>query len=149
MAATHPPRRRRRPGGDRGSTTTEVVLYAPLLMLLVLLGVQFATWGLAQLAVQHAAHHALQTTRVQGGTVAAGQADADAVLTQIAGTLVSDRQIQVTRTADTATVRISAAAPQVVPFLTLGVSTTVAAPVERFRPDLDTLGLGLSRGGHR
>ncbi|ROO52813.1 TadE-like protein [Micromonospora sp. Llam0] len=144
MAATHPPRRR--PGGDRGSTTTEVVLYAPLLMLLVLLGVQFATWGLAQLAVQHAAHHALQTTRVQGGTVAAGQADADAVLTHIAGSLVSGRQISVTRTTDTATVHIRADAPRVVPFLTLRVSTTVVAPVERFRPDTDLLGLAGQAG---
>nr|WP_030501005.1 TadE/TadG family type IV pilus assembly protein [Micromonospora purpureochromogenes] len=132
MAAARRPRHRL--GGDRGSVTTEVVLYAPLLMLLVLLGVQFATWGVAQLAVQHAANHALQTTRIEGGTVTAGQADADAVLTQVAGSLVGDRQIEVTRTADTATVQISATAPRVVPFLTLGVSTTVAAPVERFRP---------------
>ncbi|MFI6163084.1 TadE/TadG family type IV pilus assembly protein [Micromonospora haikouensis] len=149
MAAGCPRRHRRRLGGDRGSVTTEVVLYAPLLMLLVLLGVQFATWGVAQLAVQHAANHALQTTRVEGGTVAAGQADAHVVLTQVAGSLVSDRQVDITRTIDTATVEISATAPRVVPFLTLDVSTRVSAPVERFRPDLDTLGLGLSRGGHR
>jgi hypothetical protein len=150
MAAVRPRRHRRRLGGDRGSVTTEVVLYAPLLMLLVLLGVQFATWGVAQLAVQHAANHALQTTRIEGGTVAAGRADANAVLTQVAGSLVSDRQVDVTRTADTATVQISATAPRVVPFLTLSVSTTVTAPVERFRPtELDALGLTEVGGGRR
>ncbi|MFC6019990.1 TadE/TadG family type IV pilus assembly protein [Plantactinospora solaniradicis] len=149
MAAIRPRRHRHHLGGDQGSVTTEVVLYAPLLMLLVLLGVQFATWGVAQLAVQHAANHALQTTRVEGGTVAAGQADANAVLTQIAGSLVSDRQIDVTRTADTATVQISATAPPVVPFLSLGVSTMVSAPVERFRPELDTLGLAAQGEGRR
>ncbi|WP_431895539.1 TadE/TadG family type IV pilus assembly protein [Micromonospora haikouensis] len=141
--------RRRRLGGDRGSVTTEVVLYAPLLMLLVLLGVQFATWGVAQLAVQHAANHALQTTRIEGGTIAAGRADADTVLTQVAGSLVNDRRIAVTRTADTATVQITATAPQVVPFLSLSVSTTMSAPVERFRPDLDTLGLAAAGGDRR
>ncbi|GGM29004.1 hypothetical protein GCM10011608_12140 [Micromonospora sonchi] len=141
--------RRRRLGGDRGSVTTEVVLYAPLLMLLVLLGVQFATWGVAQLALQHAANHALQTTRIEGGTTAAGRADADIVLTQVAGSLVSDRRIAVTRTADAATVQITATAPQIVPFLSLSVSTTVSAPVERFRPDLDTLGLAAAGGDRR
>jgi hypothetical protein len=135
MANARRTRRRRHLGGDRGSVTTEVVLYAPLLMLLVMLGVQFAVWGVAQLAVQHAANHALQTTRVQDGTIAAGQADANAVLTQVAGTLVSDRQVGVTRTVDTATVQISGRAPQVIPWLNLGVSTTVTAPTERFRPE--------------
>ncbi|GAB3147048.1 hypothetical protein GCM10027290_29730 [Micromonospora sonneratiae] len=139
MTDVRPRRRRHRLAGDRGSVTTEMVLYTPLLMLLVLLGVQFATWGVAQLAVQHAANHALQTTRVEGGTVAAGQADANAILSQIAGSLVSNRQINVTRTADTATVHIRATAPRVVPFLSLRVSTTVTAPVERFRPDTQGL----------
>lgn len=148
MAAVRRPRHRHL-GGDRGSVTTEVVLYAPLLMLLVLLGVQFATWGVAQLAVQHAANHALQTTRVEGGTVAAGQADANAVLTQVAGSLVTDRQVSVTRTADTATVQISATAPRVVPFLTLSVSTMATAPVERFRPELDPMRLAQAWGGRR
>nr|WP_231929603.1 TadE/TadG family type IV pilus assembly protein [Micromonospora inositola] len=127
-------RTRRRLGGDRGSVTTEVVLYAPLLMLLVLLGVQFATWGLAHLAVQHAANHAVQTTRVYQGTTTAGQADANTVLTQLAGSLVNDRQVSVTRTQERTTVRISGTAPRVVPFLRLRVATTAAAPTERFRP---------------
>ncbi|WP_028188840.1 TadE/TadG family type IV pilus assembly protein [Salinispora pacifica] len=147
MAARRPLRHRRHLGGDRGNVTTEMVLYVPLLMLLVLLGVQFATWGVAQLAVQHAANHALQTTRVEGGTVAAGQVDAHAVLTQVSGSLVSAQQVDITRTADTAIVEIDATAPRVVPFLTLRVGTRVSAPVERFRPDLDTLGLGFSGGG--
>ncbi|MGI5214855.1 TadE/TadG family type IV pilus assembly protein [Plantactinospora sp. CA-290183] len=131
--------RRHRTGDDRGSATTEVVLYAPLLMLFILLGVQFAMWGVAQLAVQHAANHALQTTRVSGGTSAAGHTDANTVLEQVAGNLVNDRQVMVTRTPDTATVQISGTALQVVPFLSFGVDAAVSAPVERFRPDTDTL----------
>lgn len=133
-----PPRPGRRSArDDRGSVSAEMVLYSPLLFGLILLGVQFAMWGLAQLAVQHTANHALQTTRVQAGTVAAGRADAAAVLGQVGPRLVDDPQIDVTRTADNATVAVAGYAPQVVPFLHLRVSTSVTAPVERFRP-MDT-----------
>lgn len=127
----------RRRGGDRGSVTTEVVLYAPLLFLLVLIGVQLALWALAQLGVQHAANHALQTTRVSGGTAAAGDADATAVLDQVAGRIVTDPRVSVVRTTDTATVAVSGRAPAVLPWLRLPVRTQVNAPVERFRPDTD------------
>ncbi|MEV0005669.1 TadE/TadG family type IV pilus assembly protein [Micromonospora sp. NPDC050980] len=137
--------RRRRLGGDRGSVTTEVVLYAPLLFLLVLVGVQFALCALAQLGVQHAANHALQTTRVSGGTAAAGRADAATVLDQVAGQVVVDPRVSVTRTADTATVAVAGRVPAVVPFLRLQVSTQASAPVERFRPS--TLSLAPSPPG--
>ncbi|MFG2058551.1 TadE/TadG family type IV pilus assembly protein [Micromonospora sp. NPDC048930] len=123
--------------GDRGSVTTEVVLYAPLLFLLVLIGVQLALWALAQLGVQHAANHALQTTRVVDGTAAAGHADASAVLDQVAAGVVTDPRVAVDRTADTATVAVTGRAPAVVPWLRLPVSTRVSAPVERFRPGTD------------
>ncbi|MEU7171485.1 MULTISPECIES: TadE/TadG family type IV pilus assembly protein [Micromonospora] len=117
--------------------STEVVLYAPLLFLLVLIGVQLALWALAQLGIQHAANHALQTTRVSGGTAAAGHADANAVLEQVAGRIVTDPRVSVGRTADTATVAVSGRAPAVLPWLRLPVSTQVNAPVERFRPDTE------------
>lgn len=111
-----------------------MVLYAPLLFTLLLLGVQFAVWGLAQLAVQHTANHALQTTRIHEGTAGMGRADARTVLNQVGATLVTGPVIDVARTADTATVAVRGTAPTVVPFLRLRVSTTVTAPVERFRP---------------
>jgi hypothetical protein len=130
---TRRPRHRHRLG-DRGSVTSEMVLYAPLLFGLILLGVQLAMWGLAQLAVQYSANHALQTTRVFGGTATAGHADAEQVLAQAGTALLHEHRIDVSRTADTATVTISAKAPRVVPFLHLSVSTRVSAPVERFRP---------------
>lgn len=123
----------RRLGTDRGSTTTEVVLYSPLLMLLVLVGVQLAVWALAQLGVQHAANHALQTTRVTGGTAAAGTTEATTILTDVAGRIVNDPHVSVTRSPDTATVTLRGTVLPIVPFLHLRVSTTVTAPTERFR----------------
>lgn len=122
---------RRRPRDERGSVTSEIVMYSPLLFLLLLLGVQFAVWGLAQLAVQHSANHALQVTRLFGGTESAGRADASTVLQQVGARLVHGQQITVDRTANTATVVISGKAPSVVPFLRLSVSTRVSAPVEK------------------
>ncbi|WP_309231937.1 TadE/TadG family type IV pilus assembly protein [Micromonospora tarensis] len=116
--------------------STEVVLYAPLLFLLVLIGVQLALWALAQLGVQHAANHALQTTRVSGGTATAGHADATAVLNQVAGRVVTEPRVAVQRNPESATVAVSGRAPAVVPWLRLAVSTRVSAPVERFRPDI-------------
>ncbi|GIJ49369.1 hypothetical protein Val02_62550 [Virgisporangium aliadipatigenens] len=111
----------------------EQVLAAPLVFLLILLGVQFAVWGIAQLAVQHAANHALQTTRITGGTTRAGHADARAVLAQVGGTTVLAPQITVQRDTTTAQVSIRGRVPSVVPFVHLSVSTQVRAPVERFR----------------
>ncbi len=135
------PKHRIRLRGDRGSATTEVVLYAPLLFLLVLAGVQLALWALAQLGVQHAANHALQTTRVVDGTAAAGHADATAVLQQISGGVVNDPQAAVDRSADTATVAVSGRVPAVLPWLRLQVSTKVSGPVERFRPEVRGFGI--------
>ncbi|MFG1648358.1 TadE/TadG family type IV pilus assembly protein [Micromonospora sp. NPDC049275] len=132
----HTRARRRLRVNDRGSASTEVVLYAPLLFLLVLIGVQLALWALAQLGIQHAANHALQTTRVSGGTAAAGTADATTVLDQVAGRAVDNPQVSVARSADTATVAIAGRVPTVVPFLRLRVDTRVSAPVERFRPEV-------------
>jgi hypothetical protein len=100
----------------------------------MLLGVQFAVWAIAQLAVQHAANHALQTTRALDSTTTAGQTDATTVLAQIGGAVVTSPQLTINRTPDTTTVHITGTAPAVVPFLHLHVSTTVTAPTERFRP---------------
>jgi hypothetical protein len=130
MTIPRPRRRRRR--DDRGSVTSEMVVYSPLWFGLILLGVQLAVWGLAQLAVQHSANHALQVTRIVGGTERAGTADARTVLQQVGGRLVGNAQISVDRAAGTATVTVRGKAPAVVPFLRLSVSTSVSAPVERF-----------------
>ena len=119
--------------GDRGSVTTEMVAAFPLLMLLIAAAVQFGMWGLGQIGAQQAANHALQTTRVTGGTIAAGRADATSLLDGLAGAFIHDQTVTITRTATTAPVTITGHAP-VLFGLTIGVHTTVSAPVEVFRP---------------
>lgn len=130
-----PARRRwRRLGADRGATSVEMVGYTAVMLAALLVGVQAAVWGLGELACRYAANHALQVTRVQGGSAAAGQADAATVLDDIHGNLVTEPEFSAGRDAATATVRVKGKAVQVIPFLTLPVGTTVSAPTEVLVP---------------
>src|SRR5690242_17904193 len=124
--------RRLRP--DRGSTTVEMVGYFAVMLAALLIGVQAAAWGLAELSCRYAANHAVQTTRVVGGSADAGQTDASTVLAAIDGNLVTDRRVQTSRGPATATVTVSGTAVQVIPFLHLPVRATVTAPVEHLIP---------------
>jgi hypothetical protein len=134
---THASKRRRpmrRLGNDRGSTSVEMVGYFAVMLAALLIGVQAAAWGLAELACRYAANHAVQTTRVQGGSAGAGQTDAGTVLTAIDGNLIANPSIQTSRGPATATVTVSGTAVQVIPFLRLPVRATVTAPVETLDP---------------
>ena len=122
--------RLRRLMADRGSTTVEMVGYTAVMLAALLVGVQAVAWGLGELACRYAANHALQVTRLQGGTVAAGQADAATVLDSISGDLVTGPRINATRTATAASVTVTGHAVQVIPFLRLPVGSTVTGPVE-------------------
>jgi hypothetical protein len=120
----------RRLADDRGSTSVETVGYTAVMLAALLVGVQIAAWGLAQLACSYAANHALQTTRIDGGTAGAGHTDATTVLAAINADLVTDPTVAATRTATTATVSIRGTAVTVIPFLSLPVSATASGPVE-------------------
>lgn len=119
---------------DRGSTTVEMTLWTAGLLLAITCAVQASVWGLAQLAARYAANHALQTTRVYGGTANSGTIDAAAVLNQIDPKLLTGTQIQVTRGAGTATVTITGNALRVLPLVTVPVRASVSAPVEEPGP---------------
>jgi hypothetical protein len=114
--------------------TVEMAMLAPLFLIGLLMIAQVLAWATAQLCASYAANHALQTTRIQGGTTAAGQDDATAVLTGIDGSLIADPHITATRTATTATVHIHGSAVRIVPFLTLPVGADVSGPVEALNP---------------
>ena len=125
-------RRRLRP--DRGSTSVEMVGYTAVMLAALLGGVQAAAWGLAELACRYAANHALQVTRVQGGSADAGRADAATVLAQVNGNLVTQPQFSASRGPATATVTVKGNALRVIPFLSLPVGATVTGPVETLGP---------------
>jgi hypothetical protein len=127
-------RLRRRLRADRGSTSVEMVGYTAVMLFALLVGVQAAVWGLAQLACMYAANHALQTTRVDGGSAAAGHTDAATVLVQVNANLVTDTTVRASRGPATATVTVHGTALRVIPFVSLPVGTTVSAPVETLNP---------------
>ena len=70
MTTRTAPRRRRplllrRLGPDRGSTTVEMVGYFAVMLAALLVGVQAAAWGLAELSCRYAANHAVQTGYIE------------------------------------------------------------------------------------
>ena len=120
--------------GDRGSATVEFALGVPILVLLLTFAVQVGLWALGDLAARQAANHALQASRVVGGTEAAGYQDAVALLEQLGGRFVVDPTIIVTRTATTTTVTIRGHARAIVPGVQPAITVTVQAPTERAGP---------------
>jgi hypothetical protein len=112
----------------------ETVGLFAIMLFALLVGVQAAAWGLAELACRYAANHALQTTRVLGGSAAAGHTDASTMLASIDGNLVTARSIQVSRDAATASVTVRGTAVHIIPLLRLPVRSTVTAPVETLPP---------------
>ncbi len=119
---------------QRGSVTVELVLAFPLLLLLLLALVQFALWAHAGQVADAAASHALDAARVQGGTAAAGYADAAAVLSQLGTGVLLGPRVHVTRGAATATITITGHAVSVlpVPGLSFPVRAAVTGPDEHF-----------------
>ena len=134
-------RRRRRRGqrDDRGSAAVEFAIGAPLLLLIVALIWQVGVWAIGDLAARNAANHALQTSRVVGGTAPAGHSDAAALLAQNGGWFIVDPVVTVTRTPTVTTVTITGHARAVVPAsiipgLQPTITVTVQASTERYAP---------------
>jgi hypothetical protein len=121
----------RRRGGDHGAVTVEVAGYTTLMLLAMMIGVQAVIWGMAALGARYTANHAAQQTRVHGGTVAAGEAGAHAILDSAVGNALNDPRVEITRTATTVTVTVRGTATSIIPGFTPPVTVTVHAPVER------------------
>jgi hypothetical protein len=147
ICSDHPPRQRgdtrphieraARPGAA-GGTTAELVVATPLLLLLV---VQFALWQHGAHVATAAAQEGARAARMEGGSAAAGRAEAADFLATLAPTLVRDPRVTARRDLATARVEVRGTAEAVVPWLRLPIRAAVEAPVERFRaPDEPVLG---------
>ncbi|MDG4864415.1 TadE/TadG family type IV pilus assembly protein, partial [Streptomyces sp. T-3] len=111
--------------------TTQLVLIVPVLLLILLLIVQFAMAWHAQHIAQAAAARALAAARVQEGGAGAGQTQAQRTVAALGGRVLVAPQVQVRRTATTASVRVEATVIEVVPGLHLRVTGSAQGPVER------------------
>lgn len=117
---------------ERGSVSAELVIATPLLLLLILGVIQFALWQHAAHVAKTAAQQGLAAGRVENGSEATGQNEANTVLTQLG--VLSDPRVVTSRTSDTTTVTVTGDAPSVLPFFHLPVRAVASGPTERFRP---------------
>lgn len=118
---------------DRGSEAVEVVLIIPVLMLLLLAGLQLALWGLAS--------HALALGVADGGAAAHAQAGSVSAartvvgdLHAVGGSLVHAVSVAVRDLPDGfIAVSASGAVPSIFPGVHLHVSAVSVGPVQGFR----------------
>jgi hypothetical protein len=111
----------------------EVVIVLPLMMLIILLGVQAAMWAVAAQVVQAAAATGSETAAGIGGSSAAGISAADSYLATHGGQLITRPSVRVSSTSGFVDVRVSAWALQIVPLLHLAVSAVRVEPLQKFR----------------
>jgi Flp pilus assembly protein TadG len=121
--------------GQSGIATTEAVLVTPVLLLLVMLVIQFGLWFHAQHVAQAAAEEGARAARSASGSASAGQERSEAFLDQAGPTIITDRVVTASRTADIVTVQVHGRSVTVVPGLALPINATATSPVERFRVD--------------
>lgn len=107
----------------------------PLLFTVVLLLAQVTIWAHASHIAQATAARALAATRADGGSVAAGEQQAQSTLDQLGRSSLTGAQITVTRDGETATVHVHGTAASVLPGLRLGIEADAAGSVEQRRPE--------------
>jgi len=110
----------------------QVVIAMLVLVFLVLAIVQVVLAAYANHIAQGAAEQALDTARTLGGTSAGGQAEADAVLAQLATGPLVDARVSVSRTATSVTVTITGHAERVWLGPALPVHASASGPIEQF-----------------
>lgn len=123
---------RRALAGDRGAVSVELVIATPLLLLALLTIIQFALWSHATHVAQAAASQALAAARVQDGTSEAGRAAGQRLLDDLARGPLRNPQVDVTRTATSASVSVQGEAAAVLPGVHLHVHAESSGEVERF-----------------
>jgi hypothetical protein len=109
------------------------VIVIPVVMLLLLVGVQFALWMHAVQVVQLAASEGDRSARSIGGGAATGVASAQAVVDG-PGSDVSSSVISVAiLPGDAELLRVSGTSTSVVPFLSFNVTASAVGPIQEFR----------------
>jgi hypothetical protein len=126
-------RRFRRDRTDAGSSIVEAVIVIPVVMLLLLVGVQFALWMHAVQVVQLAASEGDRSARSFGGGAAAGVTSAQTVVdgpgSDVSSSVISVQMLP----GDAELLSVSGTATSVLPGLSFGVSASAVGPVQEFR----------------
>lgn len=130
--APSPRRSRRRPcRADRGEAVLEHVVLVPLVLFLVLLGIQAAVYFHAANLAEHASSRAASIASRSGASEASGVAEATATVQDSGGTLVVASVSGGTEVEALVTVRVN----RVLPFFPTTVTRRASEPRERFIPE--------------
>jgi Flp pilus assembly protein TadG len=122
----------RRMRGEEGLAAFVVCI--PAFFLAVLLAIQFALWAHASHLARAAAEQGASTAAAYGSTPAAGTAAAyQFIATTGPSSLTTPHVTTTTGTGNTVQVTISGRAQSLIPWLSLGVSSTSVEPVQQFR----------------
>jgi len=122
----------RRMRGEEGLAAFVVCI--PAFFLAVLLAIQFALWSHASHLARAAAEQGASTAAAYGSTPAAGTAAAyQFIATTGPSSLTTPHVTTTTGTGNTVQVTISGRAQSLIPWLSLGVSSTSVEPVQQFR----------------
>lgn len=128
----NPPHRRR---GEGGAETIEMILILPALMLLIVVGLQLAMWGLAAHALGLAVAEGGATARAEFGSSSSAEAVVTRDVGSIAGSLVGSLEVHVRAMPDDfVAVSATGSVPSIVPGLDLRVAAVSTGPVQGFRP---------------
>lgn len=122
-----------RPRHDQGSTTVEIAVITPVVMLLLMLVVQAGLYHHTRAVAMTAAHKGADATRVENGTVTAGDNATRQFLDRNARGL-EQREIAVRRGAAQVDVTVSGNVTSLLFGIDLPVEVTAQAPVEQVTP---------------
>lgn len=125
-----------RPRRDRGSTAVELVLLAPALMFAIFLLIQTALYMHARQVALAGAQQGARLARTSAADPVSVERTRTATvdyLGQLAGGVLSDPAVLITRTPGAARVDVTAQALSIVPGIRLTVRAHSAGPTEMFR----------------
>jgi hypothetical protein len=118
--------------GDAGYSVLEAAIVLPIVFFLIMLIAQWAIVWHARSVTEAAAQEGLRTTENYQATAAQGDADTVTYLSQVAPRSLPDPHVTVTRTAQTATVTVTATVASVIPFGHFTVTETASGSVENY-----------------
>ncbi|MHB1502695.1 MAG: TadE/TadG family type IV pilus assembly protein [Acidimicrobiales bacterium] len=119
---------------EGGSSAAEAVIAFPVFMVVLLFAVQMALWAHAASLVQAAAGEGDQIARAAGGSLPAGEHQADSVLSTLGAQVVMDPSVTVRAiSGGMVEVRVSGTAEAVLPWVRLPVAATRIGPEQEFR----------------
>ena len=118
---------------DRGSIASSLVISATMFLFvmgIIQLGIVLHARNVAEAAAQEA----MSTAAAYDGTESSGQSSATQALDTLGPDVLSDRTVEVDRTATTVTVRVTGTALNFLPGISPMIVETSTGPVERYVP---------------